>query len=150
MLPTVTGEFRVVDDPELRFTPAGKAVASFRLAANSRKKNESTGEWEDDKSCFLNADCWERMAENVAESIEKGMLVVVKGRLETRTYENREGEKRTSLDLHLDEVGPSLRWDIAKVTKASRTEGSGPATATAAAPADDPWAAPPSSDEPPF
>lgn len=149
MLPIVTGEFRVVDDPELRFTPAGKAVASFRLAANSRKKNESTGEWEDDKTCFLNADCWERVAENVAESITKGALVTVKGRLETRTYENRDGEKRTSLDLHVDDIGASLRYDPAKVMRSERrSEGSAPA---ASAPADDPWASPPpSSDEPPF
>ena len=152
MLPTVSGEFRVVADPELRFTPSGKAVVSCRIVANSRKKEGE--EWVDDKECWLNLSAWDRMAENIAESVEKGALIVVSGRLETRAYETREGEKRQSYDLHVNEIGPSLRWNAAKVIKTERAD-SGGATAPAGggepAPAADPWGTPVGgSDEPPF
>jgi single-strand DNA-binding protein len=151
-LPTVNGEFRVVTDPELRFTQSGKAVASARIAANSRKKDDSTGEWKDDKECFLNLTIWGREAENFVESCEKGTLVLLSGRLETRNYETREGEKRTSFDVTADSFGPSLRWSTAKITKTERQSGGGSAPAEGAAPAapaEDPWATP-QDDEPPF
>jgi single-strand DNA-binding protein len=141
MLPTVVGEFTAVTDPELRFTPSGVAVANFRAAANSRKKTES-GEWVDDKSCFLNVTVWKKAAENVAESVVKGTKVTIKGRLETRNYETKEGEKRTSYDLTADEIGVSIAFDPVKVMKAERT--------APGEPAEDPWASTGGSDEPPF
>jgi single-strand DNA-binding protein len=153
MLPNISGEFRVVTDPVLRFTPAGKAVASCRIVADKKKKTDG-GEWVDDKVCWLNLSIWEQQAENFAESIEKGMLIFVTGRLETREYE-KDGEKRMSLDVTADNVAPSIRWATAKVTKAQRSGGQStqPAAAEgapAAAPAD-PWQTPPSQgDEPPF
>jgi single-strand DNA-binding protein len=155
MLPSINGEFRIVADPELRFTPSGKAVASARIVANSRKKTDS-GEWVDDKVCWLNLSIWDKPAENFVETFEKGDLVVIlNGRLETREYETREGEKRTSLDVTATDFGPSLRFASAKITKTARSSGEGQ-TGTAAsssggttAPAEDPWATP-QSDEPPF
>lgn len=155
MLPTVFGEFRVVADPELRFTPSGKAVGNVRLVANSRKKNEA-GEWVDDKVVWLNGTIWEQPAENMVESIEKGSLVEVRGRLETREYEDREGNKRQSFDLLLDSITPSIKYATAKVTKVERSGGtsgsSGGGAAAPAAPPEDPWASvtPAASDEPPF
>jgi single-strand DNA-binding protein len=146
MLPSITGEFRAVDDPELRFTPSGQAVANLRIVANSRKKNKDTGEWEDDKVVWLNLTAWGQMAENVAESVTKGTLITVKGRLETRAYETREGEKRQSFDVTADEVGVSLARDAAKVLKAERSSGGG----TSATPKSDPFGTPPQEDEPPF
>jgi single-strand DNA-binding protein len=147
MLPTITGEFTVVADPELRFTPSGAAVANIRAVANKKKKNEQTGEWVDDKHCWVNLTAWNQMAENVAESIVKGMKVVVTGRLETRDYETSDGQKRISVDVEIFEIGPSLRFATAKVTKAERrsaeSTGSRP-------PAEDTWATSPSNDEPPF
>lgn len=151
MLPTVFGEFRVVADPELRFTPSGKAVGNVRLVANGRKKNEA-GEWVDDKVVWLNGTLWDTAAENMVESVTAGMLVEVRGRLETREYEDREGNKRQSYDLALDSLTPSLKYATAKVSKVERSGGTGGGSGAAApaAPADDPWAAPKQDDEPPF
>jgi single-strand DNA-binding protein len=145
-LPRVEGEFRVVTDPELRFSPSGVAVAKARIVANTRKKDEATGEWADDKFCWLNLTAFKKMAENFVESAEKGSLITVSGRIETRDYETREGEKRTSFDLIADNIGVSLTWDAAKVQKAERAA----ASTTGTAPAEDPWAAQPQGDEPPF
>ncbi len=143
MLPTITGEFRAVTDPELRFTPSGVAVANLRIAANSRKKVND--EWVDDKVVFLNLTCWKQQAENVAESVQKGDLIMVTGRLETREYETKDGEKRQSFDVTADQIGPSLAFATAKISKAERRSGS----ADKAPPAD-PYGTPPQDDEPPF
>ena len=154
MLPIINGEFRVVNDPELRFTPAGKAVASCRIVANSRKKQGD--EWVDDKVCWLNLSAWERMAENMAESVLKGDLIFVTGRLETRDYETREGEKRQSFDVTADTVAVTLRWNAAKIERTQRSQGGGQSSdqqasgGQQAAPAQDPWTTPQQGDEPPF
>lgn len=154
MLPNINGEFRVVTDPELKFTQAGKAVAKCRIVADKKKKTDG-GEWVDDKVCWLNLSIWEQQAENFVESVEKGMLIFVTGRLETREYENREGEKRTSLDVTADTVAPVLRYATAKVSKVQRSGGQQSTQqqqgeAAPAAPAADPWATNPGGDEPPF
>ena len=141
-LPTITGVGRLVDDAELRFTSGGKSVAKMRIAFSARKKDPATGEWSDGDKCFLSAEIWGQAAENCAESLTRGMEVVVSGRLRQRSYETREGEKRQSMDLLLDSIGPSLRYATAKVQKMSRSSGDGSGFAqTAPAPgADDPWA----------
>lgn len=148
-LPQVFGEFRVVADPELRFTPSGKAVGNVRLVANSRKKEGE--EWVDDKVVWLNGSIWDREAENMVESIERGMLVEVRGRLETREWE-KDGEKRQSTEIKIDSISPSLKYATAKVSKVERTGGSAPAAEpkAEAPPVEDPWATPPPGDEPPF
>lgn len=157
MLPTLSGEFRVVADPELRFTSQGKGVASVRLVADrSRKKDD--GEWETVAQIWVTGTMWNsdngNEAENLCESVSKGDLVEIRGQVSEREYETREGEKRKSIDVNLYAIAPSLRRATAKVTKATRTQGSSaPASGSdsgAAAPADDPWATPPQSDEPPF
>ncbi len=114
----------LVDDPELRFTPSGAAVANFRLASTPRTYDRQSGEWKDGESLFLTCSVWRQAAENVAESLQKGMRVIVQGRLKQRSYETREGEKRTVFEVDVDEVGPSLRSATAKVAKTSRS-GSG-------------------------
>src|SRR5687767_4974274 len=120
---TVVGN--MVDNPELRFTPAGAAVAKFRIASTPRTFNKTTNEWEDGESLFLTCSVWRQAAENVAESLQRGMRVVVQGRLKQRSYEDREGIKRTVIDIDVDEVGPSLRNATAKVTKTTRGGGQG-------------------------
>ena len=149
----------LVDDPELRFTPSGQAVAKFRIASTPRYLDKATNEWKDGESLFLTCNVWRQAAENVAESLTRGMRVIVQGRLKQRTYETKEGEKRTVFEVEADEVGPSLRNASAKVTKASRGGGGGGFGSGGGAPADDPWAsAAPAggagggnySDEPPF
>ncbi len=109
----------LVDDVELRFTPSGAAVAKFRLASTPRRFNRDTNAWEDDKdgSLFLSCSVWRQAAENVTESLTKGMRVIVQGRLRQRSYEDREGVKRTVMELEVDEIGPSLRSATAQVTK---------------------------------
>lgn len=152
-LPQVFGEFRVVAEPELRFTPSGKAVGNIRLVANSRKLNKDTDTWEDDKVLWLNGSIWGREAENMVESVTQGDLVEVRGRLETRSWETREGEKRSTPELLLDSIAPSIKYATAKVTKVERSGGTtapSDAARPAAAPVEDPWAAPPPGDEPPF
>jgi len=121
---TVVGN--LVDDPELRFTPSGAAVAKFRIASTPRTFDRQTNEWKDAESLFLTCNVWRQMAENVAESLQRGMRVVVQGRLRQRSYETKEGEKRTVFELEADDVGPSLRSATAKVARANRTN-TGPA-----------------------
>jgi len=131
----------LVDDPELRFTPSGAAVASFRVASTPRTYDRQSGEWKDGETLFLSCSAWRQLGENVAESLTRGSRVILSGRLKQRSYETREGEKRTVFEVDVDEVGPSLRSATAKVTRTSRSGGGfggqsqGPA-------ADDPWSTP--------
>ncbi|WP_323791806.1 single-stranded DNA-binding protein [Nocardioides sp.] len=120
---TVVGN--LVDDPELRFTPSGAAVANFRIASTPRTFDKNSNEWKDGDALFLSCAVWRQAAENVAESLQKGMRVVVQGRLKQRQYETREGEKRTVVELEVEEVGPSLKYATAKVARASRSGGGG-------------------------
>ncbi|GAA3549031.1 single-stranded DNA-binding protein [Nocardioides daeguensis] len=120
---TVIGN--LTDDPELRFTPSGAAVANFTVASTPRSFDRQTNEWKDGDTLFLRCSVWRQVAENVAESLQKGMRVIVQGRLVSRSYETREGEKRTVNELQVDEIGPSLTWATAKVTRASRSGGGG-------------------------
>jgi single-strand DNA-binding protein len=120
---TVVGN--LVSDPELRYTPTGVAVANFRIASTPRTFDRQSNEWKDGDSLFLTCNVWRQAAENVAESLQRGMRVVVQGRLHQRSYETREGEKRTVFEVEVDDVGPSLRNASAKVTKSNRSSGSG-------------------------
>jgi single-strand DNA-binding protein len=115
----------LVDDPELRFTPSGAAVANFRVASTPRTYDRQSGEWKDGESLFLSCSVWRQAAENVAESLQRGMRVIIQGRLKQRSYDDREGQKRTVFEIDVDEVGPSLRSATAKVTKAMRSGGPG-------------------------
>jgi single-strand DNA-binding protein len=156
---TVVGNLTA--DPELRFTPSGAAVASFTVASTPRTFDRQTNEWKDGDALFLRCSIWRQAAENVAESLQRGMRVVVTGRLQQRSYETREGEKRTVVEMQVDEVGPSLRYATAKVNRTQRgSSGGGGGFGggdSGSAPADDPWASsgPAASsggfsDEPPF
>jgi len=160
---TITMIGNLVDDPELRFTPSGAAVAKFRVASTPRYLDKATNEWKDGESLFLQCQIWRQAAENVAESLTKGMRVILSGRLKQRSYETKEGEKRTVFEVEVDEVGPSLRNATAKVTRTQRAGGNGGAPASSSAESfnDDPWAAASTSpagggwgtsttDEPPF
>jgi single-strand DNA-binding protein len=118
---TVVGNLTA--DPELRFTPSGAAVANFTVASTPRTFDRQTNEWKDGEALFLNCSVWRQAAENVAESLVRGSRVVVTGRLKARSYETREGEKRTVFEIDVDEIGPSLRYATAKVTKTSRSGG---------------------------
>jgi single-strand DNA-binding protein len=129
----------LTSDPELRFTPNGAAVAKFTVASTPRYMDRQTNEWKDGDTLFLNCNIWRQAAENVAESLTRGMRVIVSGRLKQRSYETKEGEKRTVYEVEVDEVGPSLRNATAKVTKTTR-QGGGASTFTAAEATDDPWA----------
>ena len=160
----------LVGDPELRYTPTGQAVANFRVASTPRYMDKATNEWKDGDSLFLSCTVWRQAAENVAESLQRGMRVIVSGRLRQRSYETKEGEKRTVYEVEVDEVGPSLRNASAKVTRSSRSGGSGFGGQSGSGgqggqggyggggggrPADDPWTSDASggndfSDEPPF
>ena len=147
---TVVGN--LTDDPELRFTPSGAAVANFTVASTPRNFDKNTNEWVDGEAMFLRCSIWRQAAENVAESLQRGMRVVVQGRLKSRTYETREGEKRTVFEIEVDEIGPSLKFATAKVNRTSRQGGGGgysggggqgaPSGGGQSAPADDPWATP--------
>ena len=162
-------------DPELRFTPSGAAVANFTVASTPRTFDRQTNEWKDGESLFLSCSVWRQAAENAAESLVRGSRVIVSGRLKARSYETREGEKRTVFEVDVDEVGPSLKYATAKVTKASRGGGGGggyggggqsfggnsggSGGGGSASSNDDPWATAPAgggassggwSDEPPF
>lgn len=119
---TVTLVGNITDDPELRFTPSGAAVANFTVAVNRRFRNPE-GQWEDKLDGFFRCNCWRDMAENVAESLQKGSRVVVVGRLQQRTWDDAEGNKRSAFEVQVDEVGPSLRWATASVTKSQRSSG---------------------------
>jgi single-strand DNA-binding protein len=135
---TIVGN--LVDDPELRFTPSGAAVAKFRIASTPRFMDKQTNEWKDGESLFLSCNVWRQAAENVAESLQRGMRVIVQGRLKQRSYETKEGEKRTVYEIEVDEVGPSLRSATAKVAKTQRGAGSGGFGGGAAVADNDPWA----------
>ena len=150
---TIVGN--LVEDPELRFTPSGQPVAKFRIASTPRFRDNATGEWKDGDSLFLTVSVWRQAAENVAESLTRGTRAIVTGRLRQRSYETKEGEKRTVYEVEADEVGVSLRNATAKVSKVTRTGAGNGGQAPAAAPASsgtDPWASAPDgySDEPPF
>src|SRR5579859_6736830 len=166
---TIVGN--LVGDPELRYTPTGTAVANFRVASTPKLRDNTTGEWKDGESLFLTCNIWRQAAENVAESLQRGMRVIVSGRLRQRQYETREGEKRTVYEVEVDDVGPSLRFASAKVVKSNRSGGNfggGPAGGSGGSggygggsnqrQAEDPWSADPSDgfggdgapDEPPF
>ncbi len=149
---TVTVVGNLTADPELRFTPAGAAVANFTVASTPRTFDKQFGEWKDGSALFLRCNIWRQPAENAAETLTRGMRVIVTGRLRQRSFETRDGEKRTVVELEVDEVGPSLRYATAKVNKVSRN-GAGTANGNS----DDPWAsAPPAKagtgydEEPPF
>jgi single-strand DNA-binding protein len=167
---TVIGN--LTSDPELRFTPSGAAVANFTVASTPRTLDKQSGEWKDGEALFLRCNIWRQAAENVAESLTRGARVVVQGRLKQRSFETKEGEKRTVVELEVDEIGPSLRYATAKVNKVSRGGGGGGdfgggggggnrgGGGGGGAPADDPWGSAPAasgggggggfSDEPPF
>jgi len=166
---TVVGN--LTDDPELRFTPSGAAVANFTVASTPRTFDKQTNEWKDGDSLFLRCAVWRQAAENVAESLQRGNRVVVQGRLKQRSYETKEGEKRTVYEMDVEEVGPSLKYATAKVTKTQRGAGGGgfggggasspaehdPWASAAPAPAPTPaagggggWNNPGASEEPPF
>ena len=157
---TITVVGNLTADPELRFTQSGAAVASFTVASTPRTFDRQSGEWKDGEALFLRCNIWRQAAENVAETLTRGTRVIVSGRLKQRSFETKEGEKRTVVELEVDEVGPSLRYATAKVDKVSRGSGGGGFGGSAnGAPADDPWgSAPPAgasggggfSDEPPF
>jgi single-strand DNA-binding protein len=159
----------LVDDPQLRYTPTGQAVANFRVASTPRFMDRQTNEWKDGDSLFLTCNVWRQAAENVAESLQRGMRVIVSGRLRQRSYETKEGEKRTVYEVEVDEVGPSLRNASAKVVRSSRATGGGQGSGGygssgsgggynsgggSSRPSDDPWSSEPAdsgfSDEPPF
>ncbi|MFF1612260.1 single-stranded DNA-binding protein [Amycolatopsis sp. NPDC058278] len=162
---TITIIGNLTADPELRYTTSGAAVANFTVASTPRTFNRATGEWEDGEALFLRCTIWKQAAENVAESLTRGARVVVQGRLKQRSFETKEGEKRTVVELEVDEIGPSLRYATAAVTKnpknASARVNPDRVTSTDAAPAGDPWGAADErelvgasaggfSDEPPF
>jgi single-strand DNA-binding protein len=134
---TIVGN--LVDDPELRFTPTGQAVARFRIASTPRFMDRQTNEWKDGESLFLTCNVWRQAAENAAESLQRGMRVIVQGRLKQRSYDTKEGEKRTVYEVEVDEVGPSLRNATAKVNRTTR-QGGGGGGGFGGGPADDPWA----------
>ncbi|MTB15002.1 MAG: single-stranded DNA-binding protein, partial [Actinobacteria bacterium] len=138
---TIVGN--LVDDPELRFTPSGAAVAKFRVASTPRYLDKATNEWKDGDSLFLSCNVWRQAAENVAESLQRGMRVIIQGRLKQRSYETKEGEKRTVFEIEVDEVGPSLRNATAKISKTSRAGGAPAGGGNGGANGggnDDPWA----------
>ncbi|MBN9098952.1 MAG: single-stranded DNA-binding protein [Pseudonocardia sp.] len=166
---TVVGNLTA--DPELRFTPSGAAVANFTVAATPRIFDRQSGEWKDGEALFMRCNVWRQAAENVAETLTRGMRVMATGRLKQRSFETREGEKRTVVELEVDEVGPSLKYATAKVNKVSRGGGdfggggggfgggggNSSASSSGGAPADDPWGSAPAAgsgpavdDEPPF
>ena len=163
---TITIVGNLTDDPDLRFTPNGAAVANFTVASTPRFFDKQTNEWRDGEALFLRCSIWRQAAENVAETLQRGARVIVSGRLKQRSYETREGEKRTTFEVEVDEIGPSLKYATAKVTKTSRSganSGGGnlgggndpwaaPAgTSAGASVGSDPWAAPAGgADEPPF
>ncbi|MCW2582296.1 MAG: ssb2 [Klenkia sp.] len=156
-------------DPELRFTPSGAAVANFTVASTPRTFDRQTSEWKDGEALFLRCNVWRQAAENVAESLTRGSRVIVSGRLKQRSFDTKEGEKRTVIELEVDEIGPSLRYATAKVTKANRGDGGGGGFGGGSSSggggggfgssggggggsaSSDPWSTPASSsDEPPF
>jgi single-strand DNA-binding protein len=168
---TITVVGNLTADPELRFTPSGAAVANFTVASTPRIYDRQSGEWKDGEALFLRCNIWREAAENVAESLTRGARVILSGRLKQRSFETREGEKRTVVEVEVDEIGPSLRYATAKVNKVSRSGGGGGGFGSSGGgggdrggsrggssePKDDPWGSAPASgsfsgsdDEPPF
>jgi single-strand DNA-binding protein len=154
---TVVGN--LVADPELRFTSSGQAVVNFRIASTPRYFDRQTNDWKDGEALFLSCSAWRQYAENISESLSKGMRVIVVGRLKQRSWETREGEKRTVMEIEVDEVGPALRNATAKVVRPERGAGGaggsgggwGGGNQGGGRPQEDPWASTPAaSDEPPF
>jgi len=142
---TVIGN--ITDDPDLRFTPSGAAVANFTVASTPRIYDKQTNEWKDGDALFLRCSIWRQAAENVAESLQRGSRVVVSGRLKQRSYETREGEKRTVVELDVEEIGASLKYATAKITKTTRSGGGGGGGGggdTSGQAGNDPWASQPS------
>lgn len=147
-------------DPELRFTPSGAAVCNFTIASTPRTYDKNTNEWKDGDALFLRCNAWRQMAESVAESLQRGMRVIAQGRLKQRSYETKQGEKRTVFEMEVDEVGPSLKYATAKVNRTQRgssaTGGGQNGEQSAAGGGEDPWGSAPASagggfsDEPPF
>ncbi|GAB2721802.1 single-stranded DNA-binding protein [Arthrobacter bambusae] len=144
---TITVIGNLTSDPELRFTPSGSAVANFTIASTPRTFDRQSNEWKDGETLFLRASVWREAAENVAESLTKGTRVIVSGRLKSRSYETKEGEKRTVIELEVDEIGPSLRYANAKVNRTQRSTAQGAAAggfgnqgSAQASPQEDPWA----------
>ncbi|WP_369068312.1 single-stranded DNA-binding protein [Kineococcus terrestris] len=123
--PTITLVGNLTNDPELRFTPSGAAVANFRVASTPRTFDRQANDWKEGEALFMNCTVWREAAENVAESLTRGMRVVVTGRLQSRTFDTKEGERRTVIEMQVDEVGPSLRYATAKVNKTQRGGGGG-------------------------
>lgn len=154
--PQITVVGNLTADPELRFTPSGVAKAQLRVASTPRYYDRQAGEWKDGDTLFLNCNAWRQTGENIAESLHRGMRVVVQGRLRQRSYENRDGEKRTVIELEVDDAGPSLRNATAQVRKTSRAQpgqnGGGNDDSGGFGGADDPWAAAGTgtADDPPF
>ena len=156
---TITVIGNLTNDPEMRFTPSGSAVANFTIASTPRTFDTNSKEWKDGETLFLRAAVWREAAENVAESLTKGMRVIVSGRLKSRSYETKEGEKRTVIELEVDEIGPSLKYANAKVNRTQRTGGDGSGSSQSgnrsnggfggSSAQEDPWATPASQD-PPF
>lgn len=153
---TLTLVGNLVADPEIRFTQSGAAVCSFTVASTPRTFDRQSGEWKDGDALFLRCNVWRQMAENVGDSLTRGSRVLVQGRLRQRQFETKEGEKRTVVELEVDEIGPSLRYATAKINKVQREGGNQQSRPPRQqAPADDPWgSAPPAggsyNDEPPF
>jgi single-strand DNA-binding protein len=137
---TITIIGNLTADPELRFTPSGAAVANFTVASTPRQFDRQANEWKDGETLFMRCSIWRDAAENVAESLHRGTRVLVTGRLKSRSYETKEGEKRTVIELEVDEVGPSLRYASAKVTKAERGGSGGGFGGQGGGQAGDPWA----------
>ena len=150
---TITVVGNLTDDPELRFTPSGAAVANFTVASTPRFLDKNTNEWKDGDALFLRCSIWRQAAEYVAESLQRGTRVIVQGRLRQRSYETKEGEKRTVYEVEVDDVGPSLRNASAKVTRAARSGANGGGQGGYGGGDPDPWATDGPggySDEPPF
>ena len=138
----ITVEGNLTAEPELRFTPSGAAVASFTVASTPRTYDKTSNSWVDGEALFLRCNCWRQMAENVAESLTRGTRVIARGRLKQRSFETREGEKRTVIELDVDEIGPSLKFAQATVRKAERSGGQAQPQQRRQAPPEDPWATP--------
>lgn len=136
----ITGN--LTGDPELRFTPSGAAVANFTIAATPRTFDRNSNEWKDGETLFMRCAAWKELGENVAETLKKGMRVIVEGRLKQRSYETKEGEKRTVIELEVDEIGPSLKYATAAVTRTQRSGNGGQGGQRQAAAQEDPWATP--------
>ncbi|MEV4672186.1 single-stranded DNA-binding protein [Actinomadura sp. NPDC049382] len=146
---TITLVGNLVEDPNLRFTPSGQPVANFRVASTPRFFDRQSGDWKDGEALFLTCNVWRQMAEHCAETLTKGMRVIVQGRLKQRSYE-KDGQKRTVFEIEVDEIGPSLRSATAKVTKAQRSNQPQQSGGFGGSPQADQWSNPPQDDQPPF